>query len=92
MKAQYKFIFARKGLREGKGLIQLQIYLDRSLRKYVTTHLKVTEAQWDARHNCIRVQDKTTAGYDEQLKEMVAKLEAFEHNLLKRGESLTAQI
>lgn len=90
MKAQYKFIFARKGLREGKGLIQLQIYLDRTQRKYVSTKLKVTQAQWDSRHNRIRVTSKTTAEWDQTLKEMVSKLEAYEMKLIRKGESLTA--
>lgn len=49
MKAAYNWVFARKGLspKNGRGLLQLRVYLDRKKQKYISTGEHFTQDDWD---------------------------------------------
>ena len=54
MKAKYTLVFNRKKQlnKEGKGLIQLEIYLDRK-RKYISTEIYVKPEEWNEKNKFI---------------------------------------
>jgi integrase len=90
MKAQYKFIFARKGADEnGIGLIQLQVYFTRQQRILVSTKKRIHESQWDPRNHQVKVTNKESGAVYEMLSKLVRDLEQYEMELIRSGQSLT---
>ena len=52
MKAKYTLVFDRKKeiLKKGKGLVQIQVYLDGDRRYFSTKHY-LTPKEWDFKNN-----------------------------------------
>jgi Arm DNA-binding domain/Phage integrase SAM-like domain len=74
MKARYSLVFDRKNeiLKKGKGLVQIQVYLDGG-RRYFSTKLYLTTKEWDFKNN------STKEPYTGKLlRERIAELEKFE--------------
>ncbi len=74
MKARYSLVFDRKNeiLKKGKGLVQIQVYLDGG-RRYFSTKLYLTTKEWDFKTN------STKEPYTGKLlSERIAELEKFE--------------
>ena len=74
MKARYSLVFDRKNeiLKKGKGLVQIQVYLDGG-RRYFSTKLYLTTKEWDFKTN------STKEPYTGKLlRERIAELEKFE--------------
>ena len=74
MKARYSLVFDRKKeiLKKGKGLVQIQVYLDGGRRFFSTKHY-LTAKEWDIKNNSTK---DPYAG--KQLRERIAELEKFE--------------
>lgn len=89
-KATYYFSFARKGLdSKGRGLVQLVVYIDRARRIYRSTKYRLLPSQWDVSHGCVRVTDQNTALIDQDLKDIIRRIEAWELDLIRRGDHAT---
>ena len=88
-KIKYRLVFNRKKqLRgDGKGLVQIEAYLERR-RMYISTHLYIYSSQWDEAR-----QQVCNHPHAEDLNWMIAehivKLEEMEIALWKRGEEVS---
>ncbi|PWK28225.1 integrase-like protein [Arcicella aurantiaca] len=74
MKVRYTLVFDRKKevAAKGKGLVQIQAYLDGG-RRYFSTKLYVTPKEWDKKANSVK--EPYTA---KLLRERIAEFEKFE--------------
>jgi integrase len=92
MKAQYRFIFARKGLDyKGMGLIQLVVYLDRKTKPMVSTGERIYQDQWDPKKHLIKPLDDHLIKKQERLNQMIRDIEDYEMDLIRKKEQLTAE-
>jgi len=89
MKASYKFIFARKGKREGVGLIELRIYVNKK-NHYISTGIRVHESQWDAKRSAVKNHD-LEADYNIRLHDLRNRIEKRELKLLEKDRIVTFQ-
>ncbi|AXE16702.1 site-specific integrase [Runella rosea] len=74
MKVKYELVFDRKKeiQKKGKGLVQIQAYLD-GARRYFSTRLHLTQKEWDDKKNTAK--DPYTA---RMLREKIGEFENFE--------------
>lgn len=91
MKASYTLIFNRKDKLDdkGKGLIQLQVYLDREKRKLISTKVRILPEEWDPKKHQVKPLDDNLVEKHEMLTNMIHNLESFEMELIRKGEELT---
>ena len=78
MKARFTLVFDRKKVAatKGKGLIQIQAYLNGS-RRYFSTQHYISPNNWDFKKNCLK--GGTHRDYTEkQFRDRIAELEKFE--------------
>lgn len=88
-KIMYRAVFNRKKqLRaDGKGLIQIEAYLERK-RMYVSTHIYIYSTQWDdAKRQVCRHPHAEELNW--MIAERMVQMEAMEIDLWKRGEEVT---
>jgi site-specific recombinase XerD len=91
MKAKYRFIFNRKNKlnKKGLGLIQIEVYLTRTDKKYISTKLYVAPNQWDNKTGLINNKHDNFIKLNSYLKSIVKKIEDYELQLINKGENLT---
>ncbi len=83
----YKFIHARKGYKEdGTALVQLRVTINRKTR-YFSTGISVTKDQWHQQYHFTKVGKKVE--YNNQLRDMVAKLDEYEYHCRQNNLSLS---
>lgn len=96
-KAAYSWVFARKGVspKNGRGLLQLRVYLDRKRQKYISTREHFTADEWklleaayiDSKKEKFLHKDLITKL--QIIKEFRHKIEAFETGLIFHDKSLS---
>jgi len=92
MKATYRLVFARKGIRkDGKGKISLQVYLDRNRRPYIDTGITCTPDEWDKKKGAIKPLDALCIKKQHHLNNMVSLLENYEMDLLRDSRELSVE-
>lgn len=96
-KALFSWVFARKGVspKNGCGLLQLRIYLDRKRQKYISTGEHLTEADWTLLKDAY-IDNKKEKHLSKDLitklqniKEFRRKIEAFEAGLIFQDKVLS---
>lgn len=86
MKAQYKLIFARKGIDDkGTGLVQIQVYLSRTKRKLISTHIRIHQDEWDIKKNHVKTTDDHSIKLYELVNSRLHELESYELDLIRQG-------
>lgn len=88
-KIKYRAVFNRKKqLRgDGKGLVQIEAYLERR-RMYATTHIYIDPSQWDVKRGVV-CNHPNAEELNWMLAERMVELEAMEISLWKRGEKIS---
>ena len=96
-KASYSWVFARKGLspKDGRGLLQLRIYLNRKKQKYISTKEHLTQEDWDLIEAALKDSkkekhlSKNLLTKLHLLKSFRHEIEAFETSQIYQDKSLT---
>lgn len=99
-KASLSWVFARKGLspKNGRGLLQLRVYLDRKRQKYISTGEHLTEEDWKLLEAAFidgkkeKYLSKHLITKLQTIKDFWHKIEAFETGLIFQDKTLTLDL
>jgi integrase len=91
-KTNYNLVFNRKGKlnKEGKGLIQVEAYLNKK-KKYFSTKIYVKPNQWDNQKKCIKNHPQKNT-LNQYLTTFVADIEQIEFNAIQNGISFSLDL
>lgn len=96
-KASLSWVFARKGIspKNGLGLLQIRVYLDRTQQKYISTGEHLLESDWTLIEAALKDSKKERKLPDllgktlGKIREFRQKIEAYELGLIHQGRPLT---
>lgn len=85
-KVTYKAIYNRKNKlnSEGKGLIQIECYLNRK-RKYISTGIKIEKVYWNNKLNIVRNNHPENIELNRLIKQQIRAIEDFEFNQIEKN-------
>jgi site-specific recombinase XerD len=95
MKVRYTLVYNRRNKKLSpttKAPVQLEIYFDRSTRRWVDTHVELEPQYWDDRAKNVSKKHPNFTGLYQLLKKLQDDLEAYELTLLSQGRELTPDL
>jgi len=80
MACNFKLVFNRDNRlnKNGEGLIQIEVYFNRSHRKLLNTHKHITPDLWDSKNNQVDSKHKNAIKLNQYFKNIINDLENFE--------------
>ncbi|MDR0566667.1 MAG: site-specific integrase [Prevotellaceae bacterium] len=95
MKVRYTLVYNRRNKTltpTTKAPVQLEIYFDRSTRRWIDTRVELEPQYWDDRAKNVSKKHPNFAGLYQLLKKQQDDLEAYELELLAQGRELTPEL
>ena len=95
MKVRYTLVYNRRNKKltpTTKAPVQLEIYFDRSTRRWLDTRVELEPQYWDAKAKNVSKKHPNFAGLYQLLKKQQDDLEAYELALLAQGRELTPEL
>jgi site-specific recombinase XerD len=95
MKVRYTLVYNRRNKTLSpttKAPVQLEIYFDRSTRRWVDTRVELEPQYWDDKAKNVSKKHPNFAGLYQLLKKQQDDLEAYELELLSQGRELTPDL
>ncbi|MDR3367141.1 MAG: site-specific integrase [Prevotellaceae bacterium] len=95
MKVRYSLVYNRRNKKlssTSKAPVQIEIYFDRSTRRWVDTHVELEPQYWDDKAKNVSKKHPNFAGLYQLLKKQQDDLEAYELELLSQGRELTPDL
>lgn len=91
MKTKVRLIYARKGiLKDGTGLVQIEVYFGGGIRRYISTGVYITPDQWDK--NKIKPLTSDLIRSQRLIDKQLAGLSDFEYELIRGGAAMTPEL
>ncbi|MDR2813573.1 MAG: hypothetical protein LBB79_02805, partial [Prevotellaceae bacterium] len=95
MKVRYSLVYNRRNKPLSpttRAPVQLEIYFDRSTRRWVDTRVELEPQYWDDKSKNVSRKHPNFAGLYQLLKKQQDDLEAYELELLSQGRELTPDL
>jgi site-specific recombinase XerD len=95
MKVRYSLVYNRRNKALSpttKAPVQLEVYFDRSTRRWVDTHVELEPQYWDNKAKNVSKKHPNFTGLYQLLKKQQDELEAYELELLAQGRELTPDL
>ncbi|MDR1022575.1 MAG: hypothetical protein LBL94_04810 [Prevotellaceae bacterium] len=95
MKVRYSLAYNRRNKKltpTSKVPVHLEIYFDRSTRRWADTRVELEPQYWDDKANNVSKKHPNFAGLYQHLKKRQDDLEAYELTLLSQGKELTPDL
>lgn len=92
-KSKYRLIFNRRNQlnKHGEGLITLEIYFDRDIRRFINTGIYVKPEHWDKKDKQINVYHSNSLDLNTYIRSLIDRIEAYEIHLLKANKKFTPE-
>lgn len=86
MKARYSLIFNRRNkLKDGKGLIHICVYFNRTSRKFIDTGIYVEPEFWNDKFKVVSPKHQNSVQINEFLRQQTNRIENFELSLINKN-------
>jgi site-specific recombinase XerD len=95
MKVRYSLVYNRRNKKLApttKALVQIEVYFDRSTRRWIDTRVEIESQYWDERTKNVSKKHPNWSGLYQYLKQQQDVLEAYELELLAQGRELTPEL
>jgi site-specific recombinase XerD len=95
MKVRYSLVYNRRNKKltpTTKAPVHLEIYFDRSTRRWADTRVELEPQYWDEKTNNVSKKHPNFTGLYQHLKKLQDDLEAYELTLLSQGRELTPDL
>lgn len=90
-KAKYTKVYNKNNRldKNGKAPINIAVYFNRNVRRYVNTGISVTPIEWNERKRVVK-KNKNAIRLNYEIDTLITKIEAYELGLLNRGIEFTS--